>query len=304
MITVLTLLVSLGTYLTTKGRAKQEAEEISKKWFADNGSEFTDEIEKLRKRVSIIQNEVEEHANKTKKKMDEDGQKIATAAQLKIFPPDPSIPSKPSDEDLQTVNDANQTLKAKAENDFTANDFYVRGLSEYSEKRFDSALINFEKALQAASTEQLSSEEIAKFMFATANTQKQLGHTDDAIKIFDLLEQRYGKDPNPALREQVAQALIHKGIALGQSGRHKDAITVFDLLEQRYGSDNNPVLREHVARALVNKGVALEKMDRNDDAIAAFDRFEQHYDSVDNHVLHKLAALGTLCKSPPLVCLT
>ncbi|WP_019098334.1 hypothetical protein [Pseudomonas putida] len=43
-------------------------------------------------------------------------------------------------------------------------------------------------------------------------TLGQLDRGEEAIDIFDDIEQRYGQDDSPALREQVAKALLNKGI--------------------------------------------------------------------------------------------
>ncbi|NIF82317.1 tetratricopeptide repeat protein [Comamonas sp. Tr-654] len=277
LITLVTFVINLGTYFTAKGRAKQEAEEISKKWFADNGSEFTDEIDKLRNRVSAIQNEVEEHANKTKKKMDEDGQKIAIAAQLKIIPSDPSLPSKPSDEDLQTVNDANQALKSKPENDFTAEDHFVRGLNEFNAKRFDSALISFEKAIDIADTVPVSAVRNAEFIFARAITLDMMNRTEEAVKLYNQIQQRYDKETSPDLRDSVARALVNKSVALGKLGKKQEAIELSEYIARIYGNDDDPNLREQTARAIGNKGFTLAELGKEQEAIQTFEEIVKRY---------------------------
>jgi hypothetical protein len=55
---------------------------------------------------------------------------------------------------------------------------------------------------------------------------------------------RYGEDPAPALREQVATALVNKGVVLGQLGRSADAMAVCEEVVARYGEDPAPALRE------------------------------------------------------------
>ena len=61
---------------------------------------------------------------------------------------------------------------------------------------------------------------------------------------------RYGEDPTPALREQVAKALYGKGVRLGALGRSTEALAVYDEVAARYGEDLAPALREWVARAV------------------------------------------------------
>ncbi len=60
---------------------------------------------------------------------------------------------------------------------------------------------------------------------------------------------RFGADPEPALREQVAGALYNKGVTLGQLDRSEEAIAVYDQVVTRFGADPEPALREQVAMA-------------------------------------------------------
>ena len=70
------------------------------------------------------------------------------------------------------------------------------------------------------------------------------------VAVYDEVAARYGEDPTPALREQVADALHNKGVALGVLGRSDEALAVYDEVATRYGEDPTPALREVVARAV------------------------------------------------------
>jgi hypothetical protein len=79
-----------------------------------------------------------------------------------------------------------------------------------------------------------------------------------------------------ALREQVARALVNKGVTLGRLRHLAEANAVYDALSARA---TEPALREQVARALVVEGVRLaDQLNRPDEAIAVYDaliaRFE------------------------------
>jgi hypothetical protein len=45
-----------------------------------------------------------------------------------------------------------------------------------------------------------------------------LGRWQEAIAAYDEVERRFGDAQEPALREQVARALVNKGVRLGQPG--------------------------------------------------------------------------------------
>jgi hypothetical protein len=59
--------------------------------------------------------------------------------------------------------------------------------------------------------------------------------------------------PNPrvscVLAEQVARALVNKGVALGALDRSAEAIAVYDDLLARFGTATELPLREWVAKA-------------------------------------------------------
>ena len=68
--------------------------------------------------------------------------------------------------------------------------------------------------------------------------------------------------------EEVARALVNKGVTLGQLGRNEEAIAVYDDVVGRFGIATE---LPQVARALVNKGFALGQLDHSEEAIAVYD---------------------------------
>jgi hypothetical protein len=53
----------------------------------------------------------------------------------------------------------------------------------------------------------------------------------------------------PALREQVAGALVNKGVTLGTLERFEEALAVYDDVVARFGDATEPILRQAVAIA-------------------------------------------------------
>ena len=56
---------------------------------------------------------------------------------------------------------------------------------------------------------------------------RELGSSDEAVKASQRMIDDYGKYPAPALREQVAQALVNKGVELGVLGRSDEAVNAY-----------------------------------------------------------------------------
>jgi hypothetical protein len=78
----------------------------------------------------------------------------------------------------------------------------------------------------------------------------QLGRSE-AIAVYDDVVSRFGEDDTPAVREQVASALVNKGITLGKLRRFAEERAVYDDLVSRFGEDDTPAVREQVAKAQV-----------------------------------------------------
>ena len=76
---------------------------------------------------------------------------------------------------------------------------------------------------------------------------------------------------NLTQREQVARALVNKGVTLGTLGRSEHEIEVYDEVVARFGAATEPALCEQVARALVNKGFRLGTLGRSEPAIEVYD---------------------------------
>ena len=72
---------------------------------------------------------------------------------------------------------------------------------------------------------------------------------------------RFGDATELPLREQVAMALVNKGVTLGHLDRSDGGDRVYDELVARFGDAPEPAVREQVAMALIGKGVMLGQLD-------------------------------------------
>ena len=100
------------------------------------------------------------------------------------------------------------------------------------------------------------------------NSNEELNGYDLIIALGNMLLEH--DNDKPALREQVATALVNKGITLGTLNRSEEAIAVYDDVVKRFGEATEPALRELVAKALVNKGVILLQQRKNIQALQCF----------------------------------
>ena len=69
------------------------------------------------------------------------------------------------------------------------------------------------------------------------------------IAVYEEVVRRFGEAGEPALREQVAKALVNKGVRLGALNRSQEAIAVYEEVVWRFGEAGEPALRATVALA-------------------------------------------------------
>jgi len=80
-----------------------------------------------------------------------------------------------------------------------------------------------------------------------------------------------------ASQEQVAKALVNKGLALGEDGRTAEELAAYEAVENRFGRSEVSALGEWVAKALVNKGVVLSEDGRTAEALVAYKAVEDRF---------------------------
>ena len=88
-----------------------------------------------------------------------------------------------------------------------------------------------------------------------------LGTPQEAIEVYDEVISRFGTTTEPEVSGVVAEAMVHKVVALGTLGLTKDAIVVCDEVISRFGAAQQSLLREQVAEAVAKKE-ALEVIGR------------------------------------------
>jgi len=127
-----------------------------------------------------------------------------------------------------------------------------------------------------------------------------MGNPDEEIAAFDKLIATYSSGTSPAIREQVAKAMVNKGFVLGEMEKPDEAIATFDKLIAAYSSDTSPAIREVVAKAMVNKGVALGKVGKPDEAITTYDKLIATYSSDNTPSIREVVAKAMVGKGVAL----
>ncbi|MGW4241167.1 tetratricopeptide repeat protein [Nocardia sp. NPDC004722] len=118
-----------------------------------------------------------------------------------------------------------------------------------------------------------------------------MGHTDQALEIYDRLLAGYAADSDPDVRVHLAKALVERGDVL-RFGRPQEALESYAKVVSDHAAD--PRARPHVATALLGTGVALERLDRLPDALAAYRQLVTYGDAQRWHLALAQAYLGSV----------
>ncbi|MSP42538.1 MAG: hypothetical protein EXR08_04125 [Alphaproteobacteria bacterium] len=213
LITIIVLIITLRTERAAIAAGRKGIEEIQ-----EQAKESVAEIEKKREEAEAHLTEIRE--NKIKSDEMRQTQEKSYASASASFSNE--VPK--SKEDRKTVADSAQEARAKLPRDRTANEFRAIIIDALTEK-------NWFEMLKAAQQVQLLHEGDDDFAFARFSEAYALGEWgrhEDAITVYGDVIARYGAATEAGLREQVARALVNKGVTLSQLGRHKEEIAVYE----------------------------------------------------------------------------
>ena len=136
------------------------------------------------------------------------------------------------------------------DNTISAMDYYNEGVSLYDQRRYDEAIIKFERALELDPT----NKEAWAYKGISLD---DLGRYSDALFCYD---KAIAIDP------YYIVPWYNKGIILGNQGQYLDSITCFDRVISIDPNDGG---------AWYNKGVALELLGRNAEAQVCYNNAKE-----------------------------
>ena len=215
LITVFVFGAGFITYISAKSKAKDEARDASALWFKQNAADLQKEIEKLRAEAQKVSEQIESHGNQIASEASSFAELAAASRAVLDSARAPAAGTSreaPNLQALQTVRDASDALKEKPESQFTAADYFARGLASFSSENYQSALSAFEQAITLSKAD-ATANKIAQYLFAKGVTLGALGKSEEAIAVYDEIDRRFGKDESPGVRAQVAIALNGLGFA-------------------------------------------------------------------------------------------
>ncbi|MBI4699883.1 MAG: tetratricopeptide repeat protein, partial [Deltaproteobacteria bacterium] len=126
------------------------------------------------------------------------------------------------------------------------------------------------------------------------------GRGEEAVAAYRELIERVGRSEEPALRGQVARAMLGLGVWLGQLDRGEEEAAAYRRLIQQFGESEEPALREQVARALLYLGVTLGQLGRGEEAVAAYRDLIERFGSSEEPALREQVARALLARAQVL----
>lgn len=212
-ITMIVTLAGFITYFSAKNRAEKEAREASGRWFKEHSDKLSKEIEDLRRIAEQATAEIAKHqidvANNASNTIESFKRKADSILTAK-FAEDGKNPVPLDPEAVNEVKRVNEKLKDKPESSFTSADHYARGVAYFTRTNYQSAIDSFDKAWNHAPRD-TDVETLASYLLAKGVTLGELGRSEEAIALYDQIDQRFGKDEADGVREQVSSALNGSG---------------------------------------------------------------------------------------------
>ncbi len=103
----------------------------------------------------------------------------------------------------------------------------------------------------------------------------------EAGQIYDEAVRQFGEVADSEVAEQVAWALIRKGLAL-QMKQPETAIAAWEEVDRRFGGRTEAAIVGSVAFAILSKGFLFDADSRPDLALAAFDEVVTRFGNTDD----------------------
>ncbi|WP_029147594.1 tetratricopeptide repeat protein [Methylophilus sp. 5] len=308
IITVLLLLIGFFSYRNAKTdaqlAAKQEAQIVTQQevkiWFDKNTKDLNGEIDILRNKLKILEDEVTKAAISTKELFNKHLNDVLSRSISELDSQSKTI----SSEEELALSAKLDELKSIAEAMYRFQDWNTKAFASYHQKDFKNAAKFWDLASQSSDA---SEEQIAQSYFNHGVVLlEQLKGYADAIAIYDKLISRFDSSENSAVQEHLARAYCNKGFGLGKLNEPEKEIAIYDSLINKFGNSKNPEIQTQVARAYLNKGSSLNNSHNQPEAaILTYDTLiqkfiESSYPSIQAQVarayLNKGVVLGQLSR--------
>lgn len=143
-------------------------------------------------------------------------------------------------------------------------------------------------------------EVIAKTISNMAQAYDSIGKSDDAIRTYDTIEEKFGWSESSDIREVIAQASVNSAACSLDAGLREEAVDRFDRVYERYCGEDDVRFVEPACRALVAGATALMTNSEFDEAELRLERLFELASRFDDRRIEKqrlraLVNMGAIC---------
>ena len=303
-ITVVSIVAGFAIYNGAAAKAKNEARNVAESWFNDNSTKIQNRIAELEEnanRFHLQITELEEKALSSLARMDRDSERVTAAATSaenavkhaaeRLISKSISASSKnriPNTDDQIVIKQANDVLKQKPENNFSASDHYIRGVSFFTAGNFQNALESFTSAIDLSKYYIFT--ERAKYLMAKATVLSRLDRDAESIEILDEILQLesdfLSDDPT------VIQSLVNKAVSLNKLGRFEEEVAAYNIAISKFNNNTDTNIVTQLVKAIHYKALTLGLMSKPSDALELFnDAIKRFKDNPNEQVRDQLIKL-------------
>lgn len=122
----------------------------------------------------------------------------------------------------------------------------------------------------------------------------------EQIRIYEKLIHKFDKSKDLNVQEQIANALMGKGIALSELGKLDSEIDAYDEVVKNFGNSNELILQKKVAAALINKSIVLHELGNFEKSIEIHDKLIERFGDSNELVLQDKVAAALVNKGNAL----
>ncbi|HET7047616.1 MAG TPA: tetratricopeptide repeat protein, partial [Solirubrobacteraceae bacterium] len=169
----------------------------------------------------------------------------------------------------------------------------------FDDGRHSETLVRCDEALQrfGEDLDSVVRERVAYGLLLKGLSLARLGHSDDAIGVYEGLIDRAGGSADAKTRRHVAWAFNNRAFMLKELGRGEQSIAAYNELIDQFGDERNPEIRLRVSWALWNKADSLRALSRVAESDGVYDELIARRDEGLNLELDRNIAWCLRCRA-------
>lgn len=321
--TLLGVVIPLTAFFSVKNKASEEARKVAteeaKLWLDKQSTELNKklktledksqdadlEVETLREKLRLIEDEVLAHANNIKDGLTQHSDtqkqelKEAKEAILEGMTSFGAASIIATEEQQKVVLTAGRSALDKPESMYDWEDWDNRAFAALAEQDLNEAIRCWEKIIQMKSA---PAGEQARAMYNKGASLSELKKPADALVTYNEIIRRFSNEDSLSTRINVALAMLNKGVTLGEQNQAEAELATYDELINLFSKETTKIIRTQVAMAMFNKGITLSKQDNLEKAMITYEELVQRFEKDTNKNICQIVSKAQNSNGFTLLC--